>query len=64
VDGYRIIEEVNNKEKKSLHGLILNDRLIEFYKFRKSIVKKYNFGSEYFLENKKQKKQYKKDKIK
>jgi len=54
---FRILLEVNNTETKSLHGLIISDELIEFYNFRKSIVRKYGFGKEYYIENKKQKKQ-------
>lgn len=54
---FEILLDVNNKENKPLQGLIINDKLIEFYSFRKSIVRKYGFGKEYYKENKKQKRQ-------
>ena len=50
---FKILLEVNNKEKKVLHGLVVNDKLIEFYDFRKSIVRRYGFGEEYYKETKK-----------
>ena len=51
--------EVDNNEKESLHALILDDRIIEFYDFRKSVVRKYGFGEEHLKENQKQKKELK-----
>ena len=56
---FKILLEVNNKDKESLHGLILDDKLIEFYDFRKSIVRKYGFGEEIYKENKQQKRRIK-----
>ena len=52
---FKILLEVNNEENKPLHGLLMNDKIIEFYKFRKLIVRKYGFGKESYKENKKQK---------
>ena len=57
---FRMLMKVNNKEKKSFHALILDDRLIEFYDFRKSVVRKYGFGDEYYKQNIKQKTELKK----
>ena len=52
---YRMLSKTNNKETEPLHGLILNDQLIESYSFRKSFLRKYSFGREHYEENQKQK---------
>jgi predicted esterase len=52
---FKLILNIDNKETEALHGLILNDKLIEFYKFRKSIVRKYGIGKADYIENKEQK---------
>ncbi len=48
-----------NLKTEPIHGFIKNDRLIHFYKFRKSILKKYSYGKEYYDLNKKQQGMYK-----
>lgn len=48
-----------NKEKVPIHGFVKNDQLLEFYKYRKFVLRKYGFGEEYFKENRKQAKKYK-----
>lgn len=54
---FRMLFEINNKETIPLHGLVIDDQLIELYEFRKSIVRKYGFGEAYYLENKRQRSQ-------
>lgn len=51
-----ITGKVNNTKHDITHGYIENDNLIEFYKFRKSISKKFGYGEEYLKENKEQEK--------
>ena len=52
----------DNTLKIPVQGFIRNDKLIEFYPYRKKVLKKYGYGREYFLENKRQKKKIDKDK--
>lgn len=49
-----------NRQTEPLHGFVNNDVLIQFYPFRKSIVKKFNFGKETYDTNQIQKKLYQK----
>jgi len=51
-------EESNNKETVPIQGFVKNDQLLEFYKFRKFVVRKYGFGEEYLKENRIQAKKY------
>ncbi len=53
---FEIIVDAENKKTEQLQGLIINDKLVEFYTFRKKIIRKYNFGKEIYNENKRQKK--------
>jgi predicted esterase len=46
--------ENENTKKETLQGFIENDQLIEFYPFRKKVLRKYNFGKSTYLENIKQ----------
>lgn len=64
-DDLRLVFDIINGKNKNmqnepLHGFITNDTLIHFYPFRKSIVKKFNFGKEIFDINQIQKKLYQK----
>jgi len=52
----------DNTLKIPVQGFIRNDKLIKFYPYRKKVLKKYGYGKEYFLENKRQKKVIGKDK--
>ncbi|MBI1223040.1 MAG: hypothetical protein GC180_10595 [Bacteroidetes bacterium] len=53
--------EVTNTSTDPIHGFVKNDQLITFYLFRKKIVRRYNFGKEVYMENLKQRKNYRKD---
>lgn len=53
-----LISKIENSKRDSIHGLILDDKLIEFYVFRKMVVKKFNYGREYYDENLEQEKIY------
>jgi len=55
-----LTSKVKASKNDSIHGLLLDDKLIEFYVFRKMIVKKFNYGHDYYEENRKQEKIYNK----
>jgi hypothetical protein len=55
-----LTSKIKNSKNESIQGLIVNDTLVEFYVFRKMIVRKFNYGSEYYEENRKQEKMYSK----
>ncbi len=46
----------DNQKKEAIHGYIRHDELISFYKFRKSIMRKYAFGQKIYEINKTQQK--------
>ena len=48
--------KIDNLKTEPLHGYVRHDELIYFYKFKKSIVKKYSIGQEYYNQNKSQQK--------
>mgnify|MGYP000299188909 CR=1 FL=1 len=48
-----------NLKTEPIHGFVKNDQLVYFYKFRKSIMRKYSYGKEYYTLNKKQMGMYK-----
>ena len=48
--------KINNTKTEPIHGFVKNDKLISFYKFRKKVLRKYNYGREFWKENKRQKK--------
>ena len=43
-----------NTNTTQQHGLVLNDELVEFYPFRKKILRKYAYGEAIYLENRAQ----------
>jgi hypothetical protein len=51
--------ENDNTKMIPIHGYMRKDKLITFYEYRKEIVRKYRFGSEYYKINKEQKARYK-----
>lgn len=67
LDDLKLIEYVFKKDKDEylnsdiIHGLIINNKLKEFYKFRRRITRRFAFGLEYFNENKRQRKKIKND---
>jgi len=52
--------KVNNRKKKVIHAFVKDDKVVEFYPFRKKIFKKFGYGEEYYQTNQKQGKSYKK----
>ena len=42
-----------------IHGLVRSDTIFSFYKFRKKIVRRYDYGADFFMENKIQEKRLK-----
>jgi len=49
-----------NKLSEPIQGFIENDKLMILYTFRKKIVRKFGFGKETYLENRRQQKKYRK----
>ena len=52
-------DQVKNHQTTPIHGYVENDQPKHVYRFRKKIIKKYNYGEETYHENTKQMKQYK-----
>lgn len=44
--------KITNTKKEALHGYVKQDSLVEFYPFRKKVVKKFGYGEEYYQLNK------------
>ena len=44
------------KDHEALHGYVASDTLVEFYPFRKKIVRKFAYGEEFYKENQRQQK--------
>jgi len=57
---FEMVTETDNHKTEPLQGLIMNDKLIEFYKYRKKITKKYFYGIETYKKNKFQRKKLRK----
>lgn len=52
-------QTVNKKTAANpIHGFVKEDQLVEFYPFRKKIVRKFAYGEHFFHENKKQRKKH------
>lgn len=59
---YDILDTENDNVRKTpIHAYMRRDSVIDFYEYRKAIIKKYRYGNEYYEENKKQKILYKKN---
>lgn len=52
-----LLKKIKNAtiETNPIHGFTKNDQLIEFYPYRKMIVRKFAFGADFLKENKRQK---------
>lgn len=48
----------NNVTTEVVHGYVKEDKLLCFYKYRKSIVRKYNWGADIYMENRRQRKRF------
>jgi len=48
--------KINCTQKEPIHGFIRDNKVIEFYPFRKKVWKKYRYGKEFYLKNQEQKK--------
>ncbi len=54
---YDILDtDIDNEKKEPFHAFIRKDSVISFYEYRKAIIKRYNYGREYYEENKRQQK--------
>ena len=47
-----------NKKTEPIHGLVVNDEVLDFYVYRKKLLRKFRYGREYYKENQNQKKIY------
>ena len=52
---FELLTKGENHKTEQIQGLVINDKLITFYKYRKKIIRKYNYGIEIYKENKRQK---------
>jgi hypothetical protein len=55
-----LTSKIKNSNNEAVHGFLESDKLIELYVFRKMIVKRYNYGIDFYEENRKQRKKYNK----
>lgn len=53
-----LTNKTSNNKTEPIHGFVKNDKLIEFYPYRKKITRKYNYGIDAYKENKRQRKLY------
>ncbi len=57
LDCFKILtSKISNSKNDNTHGFIVNDQLIEFYVFRKMIVRKYAYARDIYEENRRQSK--------
>ncbi len=55
-----LTSRITNANTEPIHAFVANDTVIEFYRFRKKVFRKFHFGEDYLLINQKQEKKFNK----